>query len=304
MQALDHITLSVSPAMIWVLRVVLAALMFGVALELSPRDFARVAAAPKSVLVGLACQFLVLPAATFVLVQIVQPPASMALGMFLVAACPGGNVSNLIVHFSKGNTALSVGMTSVSSAAATVLTPLNFAFWAGLDSKASTLLADINVPSSGILLSVAFMLGAPMVLGMWMGFRFPTLTARARRPLRVLCGIVFSAVIVGTVVANFRHLTVLLLPVLLLVIAHNALALATGYGVSRLFSLPEADRRAVTVEVGIQNSGLAVGIIFSVFAGLGGMAMIALLWGLWHIVAGSMLALYWSSRPPSLDSKS
>ncbi len=297
MDGLDDIRLSFSASSLWVLKFVLASLMFGVALELSPRDFARVARAPKSVLVGLFGQFLLLPAATFLLVQIVRPPASVALGMFLVASCPGGNISNLIVHLAGGNTALSVGMTAVSGAAATFLTPLNFAFWAGLDSEASALLTKVAIEPMGILFSVAFLLGLPMVLGMWVGTRFPRVRAHARRPLRIVCGLVFFGLVTSTVVTNVEHLTVALLPAFLLVIAHNALALSTAYGVGRIFSLPPADLRAVCVEVGIQNSGLALGIIFSVFGGLGGMAMIALLWGIWHIVAGSLLALFWSRRP-------
>lgn len=297
MQGLDDISLSFSSSSLWVLKFVLASLMFGVALELSPRDFARVARAPKSVLVGILCQFLVLPAATFLLVQIVRPPASVALGMFLVASCPGGNISNLIVYLAGGNTALSVGMTAVSGAAATFLTPLNFAFWAGLDAEASALLSKVNIAPSGILISVFFLLGVPMVLGMWAGHRLPGLRAKARRPLRVICGVVFFGLVTSTVFANAEHLTVSLIPAMGVVIAHNALALSTAYGVGRGFSLPAADLRAVCVEVGIQNSGLALGIIFSVFGGLGGMAMIALLWGIWHIVAGSLLALFWSRRP-------
>lgn len=297
MQGLDEINLSFSASSLWVLKFVLASLMFGVALELSPRDFARVVRAPKSVLVGLFCQFVLLPAATFVLVQVVRPPASVALGMFLVASCPGGNISNLIVYLAGGNTALSVGMTAVSGAAATVLTPLNFAFWAGLDSEASALLTKVAIEPTGILLSVAFLLGLPMAIGMWVGTRFPSVRAHARRPLRVICGLVFFGLVTSTVFTNAEHLTVALVPALFVVIAHNALALSTAYLVGRAFSLPAGDLRAVCVEVGIQNSGLALGIIFSVFAGLGGMAMIALLWGIWHIVAGSLLALFWSRRP-------
>ena len=297
MHGLDEINLSFNASSLWVLKFVLASLMFGVALELSPRDFARVAKAPKSVGVGLLCQFLLLPAATFVLVQIARPPASVALGMFLVASCPGGNVSNLIVYLAGGNTALSVGMTAVSGAAATFLTPLNFAFWAGLDAEASALLTKVAIEPTGILFSVAVLLGLPMLLGMWVGVRFPRVKMMARRPLRFICGLVFFGLIASTVFSNAEHLTASLLPVFGLVVVHNALALSTALGVGRAFKLPAADQRAVCVEVGIQNSGLALGIIFSVFGGLGGMAMIALLWGIWHIVAGSLLALYWSRRP-------
>lgn len=304
MQALDQIQLSFSASSLWVLNGVLALLMFGIALELSPADFARVVRKPKAAMVGIICQFLILPAATFLLIQILRPPPSVALGMILVAACPGGNVSNVIVYMSGGNSALSVGMTAISSSAATLFLPLNFAFWASLDSGASQLMAEVAISPWSILLPLVLLLGLPMVLGMWAGARFPTLAGKVRKPLRTVCGVIFLLFVALSFYKNAAVLGPEILPVLLLVVVHNASALSLGYAAGRMMRLSPRDCRTISIEVGIQNSGLAVGLIFAVFHGLGGMAMIAVLWGLWHIVAGSALAVFWSRRPLSVTETS
>lgn len=297
MEGLDQIQLSFSAGSLWALNAVLALLMFGIALELKPADFGNVARQPKAALVGMFCQFFLLPAATFGLVQILRPPPSVALGMMLVAACPGGNVSNLIVYLSRGNMALSVGMTAISSTAATVLTPLNFAFWASRDAEASKLLAEVAISPWSILLPLFLLLGIPMILGMWTGARFPYLASRARKPLRNLCGLIFLGFVLFSLYKNSSYLSAELVPVFTVVVIHNAAALSLGYGAGRLMKLSPRDCRTISIEVGIQNSGLALGLIFAVFQGLGGMAMIAVLWGLWHIVAGSALATLWTRRP-------
>ncbi len=299
MTGLDQIQLSFGSGSLWLLNGVMALLMFGVALELSPSDFAKVARKPKAAIVGLICQFLILPAATFLLIQILRPPPSVALGMILVAACPGGNVSNLIVYLSGGNSALSVGMTAISSTAATVMLPLNFAFWASLDSGASQLLAEVAINPWSILPPLVLLLAVPLAIGMWAGSRFPSLAKRAKKPLRNLCGLIFLGIVGVSFSKNAAILGPELLPVLLIVIVHNASALGLGYGAGRLMRLSPRDTRTISIEVGIQNSGLALGLIFTVFNGLGGMALIAVMWGLWHIVAGSALAAYWARRPAS-----
>jgi BASS family bile acid:Na+ symporter len=299
MAGLDQIQLTFSSGSLWVLNGVMALLMFGVALELSPSDFANVARKPKAAIVGILCQFLLLPALTFLLIQLLRPPPSVALGMILVAACPGGNVSNLIVYLSGGNSALSVGMTAVSSTASTIMLPLNFAFWASLDSGASKLLTEVAINPWSMMLPLVLLLGLPLLLGMWTGSRFPALARRARKPLRNLCALIFLAIVGVSFSKNASILGPELLPVFLLVIVHNASALGLGYGASRLMRLTPRDSRTISIEVGIQNSGLALGLIFTVFNGLGGMALIAVMWGLWHIVAGSALAAYWARRPAS-----
>jgi BASS family bile acid:Na+ symporter len=300
---LDQIQLNFDSGSILVLNLVLAALMFGVALELHPRDFARLLKAPRAAAVGLLCQFLLLPAATFALVKIIDPTPSVALGMMLVAACPGGNISNVICYLSGANTALSVGMTAVSSSAATVLTPLNFAFWASLHASTGGLLAEVSISPLEVLGTVFLVLGLPLAVGMFVGSRFPTLVYKLRKPVKTVAGVVFLTFVVGALVKNAQHLNAGLLPVLGVVVLHNGLALGLGYGVALASGLAPADRRTVCIEVGIQNSTLALAIIFSVFHGMGGMAIVAALWGLWHMIAGGALAVLWSSKPiePAID---
>ena len=146
MQGIDLVRLNFNPQSLWALNAIIGLVMFGVALDLKAADFRDVLVMPKPVLIGLAAQFLLLPAFTFVLVLLIRPAPSIALGMILVAACPGGNISNFLTHYARGNTALSITMTAVSTAVAIVMTPFNLSFWGGLHPEASKIL---NGPADG-----------------------------------------------------------------------------------------------------------------------------------------------------------
>ncbi len=296
--ALDAIRLDFEPASLLALNIILALLMFGVALDLRLSDFRAVARMPRGPLVGIATQLLLLPPATFLLVQLIDPIPSVALGMMLIAACPGGNVSNFLVWLAKGNAALSVSMTAVTSTAAMFMTPFNLTFWAALDPDTRRLLADIAVDPVIMVITILLILALPLLAGMWTGSRYPEFAARMRRPLRVAGGLFFLSFIVLAFWRDREYLTLAILPVLGIVAAHNALALTLGYTAARLTGLSARDRRAVTIEVGIQNSGLGLALIFTFFAGLGGMAIVAAWWGSWHIVGGLTLAALWSRREP------
>ncbi len=297
MGPVDEITLNFSPQSLTLLNVILALVMFGVALDIRVADFRRVVTAGRPVLLGLGAQFLLLPAFTFVLVLILDPIPSMALGMILVAACPGGNISNFMTHLARGNTALSVTMSAVSTAAATVMTPLNIAFWGSLHPGARTILRQVALDPVDMLLTVATILGVPIVLGMTVAARRPRLAARLRRPMKVFALVFFAVFVVAALVANFGHFLRYVGAVAGLVALHNATALGLGYTSARLVGLAEGDRRAVAIEIGIQNSALALVIIFTFFDGLGGMALVAAWWGVWHILAGLTVATIWSRRP-------
>lgn len=297
--ALDAIRLDFDPASLFALNLILAVLMFGVALDLRASDFRAVARSPKGPLVGIATQLLVLPPATFLLVQLIDPIPSVALGMMLIAACPGGNVSNFLVWLARGNAALSVSMTAVTSTAAMLMTPLNLTFWAALDPATRQLLSDIAVDPVLMVVTILLILALPLFAGMWTGSRYPRFAARMRRPMRLVGGVFFLGFIVLAFWRDREYLTLAILPVLGIVAVHNALALALGYGAGRAAGLGERDRRAVTIEVGIQNSGLGLALIFTFFAGLGGMAIVAAWWGTWHIVGGLTLAALWSRRVPA-----
>jgi BASS family bile acid:Na+ symporter len=292
--ALDAIQLDFEPGRLLALNIILAILMFGVALDLRLDDFRAVLRAPKGPLVGIATQLLLLPPATFLLVQLIDPIPSVKLGMMLVAACPGGNVSNFLVWMARGNTALSVGMTAVTSSAAVLATPFNLAFWASLDPDTRALLADVAVDAGDMFSTIFLLLALPLAAGMLFRARYPAFSARIQRPLRVTGGAIFLGFILFAFYNDREYLTAAILPVLAIVIVHNAMALGLGYSSARLARLSSRDRRAVTLEVGIQNSGLGLALIFNFFAGLGGTAIVAAWWGTWHLVGGFTLAMIWS----------
>ena len=272
--------------------------MFGVALDLEVADFKAVLTMPRPVLIGLIGQFVLLPAFTFLLVLLIRPAPSIALGMMLVAACPGGNISNFLAHHARGNTALSITMTAISTAVAIVMTPLNLSFWGGLHPGARGILRDVALDPIEMLLTVFLLLGLPMAAGMWTGHRFPGFVLRAHRPVKAFSIAVFGLFVLGALAANWRYFLDYVRFVVFAVFLHNALALATGYFAAKFAGLPERDRRAVSIEVGIQNSALALILIFNFFGGLGGMAIVAAWWGIWHIISGLTVATFWSRRDP------
>ena len=298
MSEMDAVRLNFNPQSLWALNAIIGLVMFGVALELKPRDFKGVLVTPKPVLIGLAAQFLLLPAFTFLLVLLIRPAPSIALGMMLVAACPGGNVSNFLTHYARGNTALSVSMTAVSTAVAIVMTPLNLALWAGMYEPTAAILQAVSLDPLDMLLAVALLLGLPMVAGMAIGHRFPRLVARVHRPVRAASLLIFGLFVVGALAANWRHFVDWVGFVVFAVLLHNATAIASGWAAARVAGLPERDRRAVAIEVGIQNSALGLILVFNFFDGLGGMAIVTAWWGIWHLIAGLSVATWWSRRDP------
>ena len=287
---LDSVVLNFSAASMTVLNMVLAVVMFSIAIDLSPSDFRRLLYTPRALLTGLASQFLLLPALTFLLVLVTQPQPSIALGLMLVAACPGGNISNFITHRAGGNAALSVSMTAFATVGAIVLTPLNIAFWGGLYGPTRDILRATEIDPVSVAITVGFMLVLPLVLGVTLKGMKPDLAARLRGPLQALSMVIFLTFIVLALASNWQNFKLFAGAVALLVFLHNALALAGGYGLATLAGLSPFDRRAVTIETGIQNSGLGLILIFGFFGGLGGMAVVAAFWGFWHAVTGLGLA--------------
>jgi BASS family bile acid:Na+ symporter len=293
MEGIDQVSLHFSPGGLRVLNAILGLVMFGVALELKVADFRRLVTQPRGVLTGLAAQWILLPALTLGLTLWWAPPPSVALGMILVAACPGGNVSNFLTALGRGDVGLSVTITSVSTLIAALATPLNLAFWGSLNPATAPLLRAVQLDLGELLGAVALLLLAPLALGMLLAARRPALTARLRGPLKLISLLIFAAFL-GVALWNNRgpfvdHIG----QIFLLVLAHNGVAFSVGYLTARLARLPVPERRAVTMEVGIQNSGLGLILIFGFFGGLGGMAIIAAWWGVWHIVAGLTLATLW-----------
>jgi BASS family bile acid:Na+ symporter len=298
MAPIDQVQLSFNPQTLTLLNTVLGLVMFGVALELKVDDFRAAFRTPRALALGLLGHHVLFPAMTYVLIWILKPIPSIALGMILVSSCPAGHISNFLVHLSRGNTALSVSVSALSTAVALVMTPLNFAFWGNLHPVTSGLMRQVAMSPWEMLEVIVLLLGVPLVAGMWVARRYPGFAARIRKPMKILSMLVLVGFIVGALAANFRHFLDYIQFVLVVVFIHNLLALATGYSLSAALRLPERDRRAITFEMGIQNSGLGLILIFNFFNGLGGMAIVTAWWGIWHIVAGLTLATYWKRRDP------
>jgi bile acid:Na+ symporter, BASS family len=280
-----------------VMNAAIALMMFGVSLQLKGEDFSRLLSMPRAPIAGLIAQFLLLPMITCLVAWGLAVPAEFALGMILVASCPGGTFSNVMTWMARGNVAVSVTMTAISSLVAVVLTPFNFAFYGWLNPHTRPLLQEIAIDPLNVLLLVALVLALPIFLGMAVGKRFPKQAARSEKPMRWLSLLLFLGFIVIAVEKNmalfFEHVS----SIFLLVIAHNALALSLGYAAGGMARLPAADRRAVTMEVGIQNSGLGLMILFTFFPHAGGMILIAAMWGIWHLISGLTLSQIWARRP-------
>ena len=290
MTGIDEVVLNFSPGSMQLLNAILAIVMFSVALDIAPRDFHALVKAPKPLLVGMLSQFLVLPVLTYLLLLATAPRPSIALGLILVAACPGGNISNFITHRAGGNAALSVSMTAIATVAAIAITPLNIAFWGNLYAPTREILRATSIDPVQVAITVSFMLILPLVLGVTLNVRLPAVAARIRKPLQWLSMAIFLAFIVLALAANWGFFLAFVGAVAGLVIAHNALAFGGGYLTATLARLSPYDRRAVTIETGIQNSGLGLVLIFAFFSGLGGMAVVAAFWGIWHAVSGIALA--------------
>lgn len=296
-QGLDQVLLNFSPSSLQVLNAVLAIVMFSIAIDLKPNDFNRIIRTPKPLVTGLFSQFIVLPVITFLLILLVQPRPSVALGLILVAACPGGNISNFITHRAKGNAALSVSMTAFSTVAALILTPLNIAFWGSLYAPTKAILRATEIDPVSVAITVGVMLVLPLCLGGWLNVRRPDITARIRQPLQYVSMGIFVAFVVLALAANWAVFLEFVGAVAVLVLLHNALAFAGGYATASAAGLSIADRRAIMIETGIQNSGLGLILIFGFFNGLGGMAVVAAFWGIWHAISGIALAGWLARRP-------
>jgi len=282
------------------LSLVLATMVFSVALELRLEDFRRVAQTPKAVICGLIPQFILLPVGTWLATLWLDLPPNIEAAMILVAACPGGSLSNVVTHLGRGNTALSVSISAVASVIALFATPFNFSWMIAANPSTAAWLQQLSIDASGIWLSLLILLGLPLSLGLWASHRMPLITQRIRKPLGNFAIAALLAFIVAGLIKERQLLTLGLLPTLLLVVLHNASGLFLGWLTSWVMRVREYDRRAVVIEGGMQNSGLALGIIAVQFNSDLGMVTLASLWGIWHIISGMGLAYYWRRKDARL----
>ncbi len=300
---IDDILLNINPTGQLVLGGVLALIIYGVALDLKVADFIEVFRKPVAPLSGLLAQLALLPAVTWAITMLLKPQPSIALGMMVVAACPGGNISNLITHMARGNTALSISMTGVSSILAIVTTPLNILFWAGLNPDTAALLRQVSIEPLSFLGQTMAILGIPMALGMLTVTYLPKVADFLRRPLQILSFVFLIAFIGGAMLTNAKYLSTFVFAILPFVILHNAIAVGLGWGTAKALRLSDYDTRALTIEVSMHNSGLGLALILNQFDGVGGAALVAAGWGVWHLISGWALAAFWKRRDPHPHSK-
>lgn len=306
LSTLDALVIDLGAREMLLVNVILAIVMFGVALGIKMQTFKDVFRSPKSVITGIILQWIALPAVTCLLAIVLNPfiTPMVAIGMILVASCPGGNISNFMSSLSKGNVELSVSMTAITTVFAPLVTPLNFWLWGTLYSRFASLRNDIptlEIPFIDMLYQILLILGVPIILGMVFSHYLPKAAAKIMKPLQVLSILLF----LGMVIVSLKQVLTALDPsiywsilvILTFVILHNATALGTGYLGATLMRVPPIDRRSLTIEVGIQNSGLGLTLLFNpaifppeVWSHNGGMVLITALWGVWHIVSGLIVA--------------
>ena len=295
--AIDQIRLNFDPQSLLALNIVIGLMMLGVALELKLEDFQRIFKSPRAPVIGLCAQFILLPAFTFLLTLVLRPAPSMALGMILIGACPGGNLSNIMTYLARGNAAVSISMTAVSTAVAIIMTPFNLALWGSINPSTAPILRQVNLNPFDVFTTIVLILGVPLTTGMLISHLLPSLAAKIRKPFKIVSFLVFIGFVAAALSANWQIFLKVIGLVVFGVFVHNALALNLGYWSARLIGLESRDVRAVAIEVGIQNSALGLILIFDFFEGLGGMAIVAAWWGIWHIISGLSVATFWSRKP-------
>ena len=280
------------------LRLVIATILFGIALDTRAEDFKLAAKRPKVIALGVGLQFLVLPALTFLLTLLLGVQGSVALGMILVACCPPGNVSNIVTHQARGDVALSVSMTAVANLLAIVLMPLNFAFWGGMHPTGGELMRELDLEASQMLAEVGLVIGIPFVLGLTVRHFFPAVAKPAGKIIGPLAFIALGGLILVALLNNWALFVGYIGIVVVAVFLHDALALGLGYTAGRATRLSDRSVRAMTFEVGIRNAGLGLLLVFTSFGGLGGMALVAAWWGIWDIIAALTVARIWRRKIP------
>ncbi len=271
----------------------LGLIMFGMGLTLRLSDFAVVGRHPQAFAAGVLAQFVVMPCVGWVLGAGLGLSPELAVGMILVGAAPGGTASNVVVYLAKGDVALSVAMTSASTLLAPLLTPLIVLALAG---------STLPVNPGELFLSIVAIVLVPVVLGV-LARAFVPRAVEAALPVLPCVSVVGIAVVVAAVVGGSADAVLSSgLLVLLAVVLHNSFGLLLGYGAARLVGLPESARRAISVEVGMQNSGLAASLATTHFTAVA--ALPAAVFSLWHNISGALVASYWARRPTGTAAES
>ena len=293
---IDDIKINFDTSGLWVLNIAIGIIMFGVALGITIDDFKRLFKNPKIVFVGVLSQFILLPAATFLAILIIKPHPSFALGMMMIAACPGGNVSNFFSKMAGGNAALSVSLTAFATIICIFMTPFNLHFWGSLYEPTNTILQTVELNPYDLFKLVLLILGIPLIAGMLIKHYHSEMASKIEKVLKPLSMLVFVALIFIAFSQNLDIFMSYIHHVLFLVIFHNIFAFILGFYTAKSFGLDKRDTKTISMETGIQNGGLGLLLIFGFFEGLGGMALLAAFWGIWDVFSGMALATYWGRK--------
>lgn len=262
--------------------------MFAMGLTLTPQDFRGVLATPRLVVVGVLLHYTVMPAAAWLVIRVLGLDADTAVGVVLVGATSAGTASNVISFLARGNVALSVTMTAVSTLLAVVMLPT--IAWLLLGTR-------VPVPAAAMMGAVAQVAVGPVLAGMLLRLAMGARVARIEPAFPALSAVAIAAVVAVIVGLNADRLATAAPSVLLAVVLHNGIGLAAGYGLARLARADEASARTIAIEVGMQNSGLAVALALKLFTPAA--ALPGAVFSVWHNVSGSLLAAFWSRRPPT-----
>jgi BASS family bile acid:Na+ symporter len=270
-----------------VINYLLGVVMFGMGLTLNLQDFKIVFSRPKDVMIGCLAQFTVMPLLAWGLVRAFQLDEALALGVVLVGCCPGGTASNVITYLAKGDLALSVGMTGVSTLLAPFMTP--FLTWA-LAGK------SVNVDVVGMLLSILWVVILPIVVGLVVKWIWPKFTEQATDYLPAFSSVAIAFIVSIVIAANANKLMAGGLMIVMVVILHNLCGLSLGYLIGQLLGLSDAKRRAISIEVGMQNSGLASSLATIHFAAYPLATIPGAIFSVWHNISGALVARIYTSR--------
>ena len=300
MQGLDELRIVLDPIGQTGLAIALMLVIFSVALGLRVSDFALLKTGAGlgqqrrqalTYVGGVLTQIVGLPLLTFLIVSVVELPASVALGMIVVACCPGGAVSNLLTFLARGNVAYSVALTATSSVLAAIITPASILFWSHLYPPTAEIIETLDISPWLFLGQTMLLLGVPLIAGMLLAARVPDVAERLRKRTALLGSMTLAGVVVYGIVYFFPVFAWALPMLLAVAVMHNALAFLLGAGVGYAMRANGPIRRALTMEVGIQNSGLAIVILIAQLEGVGGAAAMAAVWGVWHLIGGSLIVV-------------
>jgi BASS family bile acid:Na+ symporter len=270
-------------------------------LAITVDDFQRLFKNPKIVFIGVLSQFILLPAATFLAIILIEPHPSFALGMMMIAACPGGNVSNFFSKMAGGNAALSVSLTAFATLICIFMTPFNLQFWGSMYEPTNIILKTVELNWIDILKLVSLILGIPLIAGMLIKHYHSEMAIKIEKVLKPISMTVFIILIFVAFSQNLDIFISYIHHVVFLVIFHNIFAFILGFYTAKSFGLNKRDCKTISMETGIQNGGLGLLLIFGFFDGLGGMALLAAFWGIWDVFSGMALATLWGRKRNKLQ---